>query len=369
MKKKIFVTQPYLPDLEEYTPYLEQIWSNKQLTNKGTFHTKLENKLCEYLGVKFISLFSSGTTALLVAIKALKLTGEIITTPYSFVATAHSIKWNNITPVFIDIDSYTCNLNPSKIEEAITEKTSGILPVHIYGTPCKIDEIEKIAIRNKLNIIYDAAHAFGVKQNNKSIVNHGDLSVLSFHATKVFTTFEGGAIVSHSKKMKKKIDDLKNFGFQDEVTVGSMGINGKMNEVQAAMGLLQLKYIDLAIQKRKRIATIYRKELKSVKGICFIDDIEGVKHNYAYFPIFINKGEYGCSRDTIYQKLKDHNIYGRRYFYPLISQFTDYKYLPSASPRNLPLSEKISSDVICLPIYPDLDHRDVKRIIEILKDL
>ena len=368
-KKPILVTQPFLPPLEEYTEYLKDIWKSKWITNAGKFHQELEEGLCRYLGIEYISLFSNGTLALLVAIKSLELKGEIITTPYSFVASSHAIKWNGLNLVFTDIESNTCNLNPDLIEEAITENTSAILPVHIYGNPCNTEKINQIAERNNLKIIYDAAHAFGVKINGNSILNFGDLTILSFHATKVFNTFEGGAIVSNTAEMKKKIDDLKNFGFHDEVNVEGIGINGKMNEVQAAMGLLQIKYVDKAIEKRKRIAEIYREGLKDVNGISFLDDIKGVKHNYAYFPVFINEREYGMSRDEVYEELNNHEIYGRRYFYPLISQFSVYKNLPSAEAENLPVAEEMSGEVICLPIYPDLDRRNVERIIYILRNL
>ena len=369
MSKKIFVTKPFLPPLDEYVKYFDKIWESKHLTNNGPFHEQLERELCNYLGVKYISLFNNATTALLVGIKALDLTGEVITTPYSFVATAHSILWNRVTPVFVDIDPSTCNIDPDKIEKAITSNTSAILPVHVYGNPCETKKIKDIAEKYGLNVIYDAAHAFGVKKNGNSILNSGDLSILSFHATKVFNTFEGGAIVSHAEEMKEKIDDLKNFGIHDEVTVKGIGINGKLNEVQAAMGLLQLKYIDSAIEKRKKITEIYREGLKVINGISFLDDMEGVKHNYAYFPIFIKEDEFGMSPDEIYNKLKQQNIFGRRYFYPLISRFSAYKELSSATPINLPIAEKISKEVICLPIYPDLNHADVERIIEILKTL
>jgi len=369
MNKKINVTQPFLPPLEEYSIYLRQIWESKHITNKGPFHEELEEELCDYLGVKYISLCANGTLALLVAIKALELKGEIITTPYSFVASAHSIMWNGSTPIFVDIESSTCNLDSEKIENAITDQTTAILPVHVYGNPCNIEKIQKIAERNGLKIIYDAAHAFGVKINGDSILNSGDLSVLSFHATKVFNTFEGGAIVSHTAEMKKKIDDLKNFGFQDQITVEGVGINGKMNEVQAAMGLLQLKYIDSAIDKRKKITEIYRNELDGVSGISFFNNIEDVKHNYAYFPVFINELEYGMSRDEVFEKLIDENIFTRKYFHPLISQFSAYKSLPSAESENLLVAEKMSREVLCLPIYPDLAHMDVNRIINILKTL
>jgi dTDP-4-amino-4,6-dideoxygalactose transaminase len=369
LKEKIFVTQPFLPPLEEYVDYLEKIWAFKHLTNNGPFHQQFEKELASYLGVKYVSLINNATTALLVSIKALDLTGEVITTPYSFVATAHSILWNRLTPVFVDIDPSTCNIDPDKIEKAITSNTSAILPVHVYGNPCETKKIKDISEKYGLNVIYDAAHAFAVDKNGKSILTEGDLSVLSFHATKVFNTFEGGAIVSHTAEMKKKIDNLKNFGFQDQITVEGIGINGKMNEAQASMGLLQLKYIDSAIEKRKKIAKIYREGLREVNGISFLDDMEGVKHNYAYFPIFINEQEYGMSRDYLFEELKKHNIYSRKYFYPLISQFTAFINFLSSKTENLPIAEKMSSKVLCLPIYPDLDQMDVKRVIEILKTL
>ena len=368
MNNKIYVTQPFLPPLEEFNIYLKQIWENKHITNNGLFHKQLEQELCNYLGVEYISLFCNGTIALLVAIKALELKGEIITTPYSFVATAHSIKWNGLEPVFVDIDPKYCNLNADKIENAITENTSAILPVHVYGNPCETKKIKHIAEKYNLKVIYDAAHAFGVKKDGKSILNEGDLSILSFHATKVFNTFEGGAIVSHSAEMKKKIDDLKNFGFQDQITVEGIGINGKMNEVQASMGLLQLKYFEQVIEKRKRITENYREGFKNVKGIRYLADLEDVKYNYAYFPIFINENEYGKSRDDVYNTLKKHNIYGRIYFYPLISRFSAYTELSSSKSANLSMAEKISEDVICLPIYPDLSTDQVNYIISVIND-
>jgi dTDP-4-amino-4,6-dideoxygalactose transaminase len=368
MENNINVTEPFLPPLDEFNVYLKQIWKNKHITNNGPFHKQLEQELCNYLGVEYISLFCNGTIALLVAIKALELKGEIITTPYSFVATTHSILWNGLEPVFVDIDSKYCNLDPSKIEEAITDKTTAILPVHVYGNPCETEKIKQIAEKYNLKVIYDAAHAFGVKKDGKSILNEGDLSILSFHATKVFNTFEGGAIISQSPQMKKKIDDLKNFGFQDQITVEGIGINGKMNEVQASMGLLQLKYFEQVIEKRKRITENYREGFKNVKGIRYLADLEDVKYNYAYFPIFINENEYGKSRDDVYNALKKHNIYGRIYFYPLISRFSAYKNLPSSKPANLSMAEKISEDVICLPIYPDLSTDQVNYIISVIND-
>ena len=366
MIKKIYVTQPYLPPLNEFVKSLEKIWESKWLTNSGLFHQEFEKKLCEYLGVKYISLFANGTLALTTALQVLRITGEVITTPYSFVATTHALHWNGIKPVFVDIEPKYCNLEPGKIEAAIGPKTTAILPVHIYGNPCNVGEIQQIADIYGLRVIYDAAHAFGVRINGNSILNFGDLSVLSFHATKVLTTFEGGAIVCHDERMKKRIDFLKNFGFADDVTVVGEGINGKMNEVQAALGVQQLKYIDTAIQKRREIANIYRENLRKVNGVTFFEDIEGLDHNYSYFPIFINEREFGKSRDEVYEYLKNSNIYTRRYFYPLISHFSAYKGLPSAAIDNLSVAEKICREVICLPIYPDLTIMEQNFIVDIL---
>lgn len=353
-KKPIYVTQPYLPPLKEFMPYLKDIWDSKWLTNMGKYHQQFEKELAEYLGVKYVCLFANGTLALMTALQALKIAGEVITTPFSFVATTHALYWNRITPVFCDIESEYCNIDPDKIEALITPKTTAILPVHVYGNPCQVDRIQKIADTYGLKVVYDACHAFGVKINGTSILNFGDLSVLSFHATKVFTTFEGGAIICHDEKMKKRIDFLKNFGFADEVTVVAPGINAKMNEFQAALGLLQLKYIDKAIEKRKKIAQLYREKLSGIKGIRFFNDIPGVKHNYAYFPIFIDEKEYGRSRDEVYEQLKKHNIYTRRYFYPLISEFPTYRPVPSGSFKNLPIANKLANKVLCLPVYSDL---------------
>ncbi len=366
--EKVFVTRPSLPPLEEFIPYLEDIWKSKVLTNNGFYHQQLEIELAEYLGVPYISLFSNGTLALLNALQTLRITGEVITTPFSFVATTHALHWNGIKPVFVDIDPVYCNLDPAKIEAAISPQTTAILPVHVYGNPCDVYEIEKIADNYGLKVIYDASHAFNVKINGESVLNFGDLSVLSFHATKVFTTFEGGAIICHDEKTKKRIDFLKNFGFADEVTVVGPGINAKMNEFQAALGLLQLKYIDEYISKRKEIAQTYRKELSSIGGIRMLREIESVKHNYAYFPIFIDEEKYGTSRDDLYNKFKENNIYARRYFYPLISQFPTYRGLESASPENLPIAEKITKEVLCLPIYPSLDFEDVSGIVNLTKN-
>ena len=363
---KVQVTLPFLPPLDEFLPYLEKIWATHQLTNKGPFHEELEKELCNYLGVENISLFCNGTIALQIAMKALDIKGEIITTPYTFVATAHAIKWNDAKPVFVDIEQETCNIDPDKIEEAITKKTTAILPVHVYGYPCNLKKINKIAKKYNLKVIYDAAHAFAVKINGESILNAGDLSVLSFHATKVFNTFEGGAIVSHTPEMKKKIDDLKNFGFQNETTVKGLGINGKMNEIQASMGLLQLKYIDNIILKRKEIIHSYRTLLANISGLKYFEDLVNVNHNYSYFPVFIDENKYRKSRDELYDYLKYNNIFGRRYFYPIITKFEEYRNLQSASKNNLNVSNKHSKQVICLPIFPDLSGEKVQHICQLI---
>lgn len=368
MDKPIYVTQPALPPLEEFIPYLKEIWDSKILTNNGPFHQQFEQALAEYLGVKYISIFSNGTLALVTALQTLRITGEVITTPYSFVATTHSLWWNNIKPVFADIDPETFNLNPEKVEAAITPQTTAIMPVHVYGTPCNLDELQRIADTYGLKLIYDAAHAFGVKINGQSILNFGDLSVLSFHATKVFNTIEGGAIICHDLKTKQRIDFLKNFGFADETTVIAPGINAKMNEVQAAYGLLQLKYVDRYIERRKKITQLYREKLRDIPGIRIMEDMKGVVHSYTYFPVLIDKEKYGKTRDEVYAELKSHNINGRRYFYPLISQFPTYRGLPSAQKENLPVAEKITEQVICLPIYPLLGKTNVDIVCSILKN-
>jgi dTDP-4-amino-4,6-dideoxygalactose transaminase len=366
--KPIFVTQPLLPPLDEFQEYLKQIWESKWLTNNGKFHQELEKVLCEYLGVKYISLFSNGTLALISALQTLRITGEVITTPFSFVATTHALWWNGIKPVFVDIENEFCNLDPAKIEAAITPHTTAILPVHVYGNPCRLESVQKIADTYGLKVIYDAAHAFGVKITGNSVLNFGDLSVLSFHATKVFNTFEGGAIVCHDEKTKQRIDYLKNFGFANETTVIGTGMNAKMNEMQAAFGLLNLKYLGQALQKRNKIASTYKELLKTVAGIRFLNPMPDVSHNNAYFPIFIDSSDYGMTRDELYEKLKRNNIYSRRYFYPLISQFAAYSGFPSASPDNLPVAEKIAQQVLCLPIYPDLALTDVRLICNIIKE-
>ena len=352
--KPTFVTQPSLPDLEEYVEYLKQIWDNKILTNNGPFHQQFEKELAAYLGVKYLSVFSNGTLALITALQALRITGEVITTPFSFVATTHSLWWNNIKPVFADIDLDNFNLDPNKVEAAITPHTTAIMPVHVYGNPCKVEEFQKIADTYGLKLIYDAAHAFGVKVIDESVLNFGDLSILSFHATKVFNTVEGGAIICKDEKTKQRIDYLKNFGIADEVTVIGPGINAKMNELQAAYGLLQLKGIDECIAKRAIVAKNYREQLGSIPGIKCLQDMPDVEHSYSYFPILVDANEFGKTRDELYFYLKEHNINGRRYFYPLISSFPIYRGLPSATESNLPNAEKISKQVICLPIYPEL---------------
>lgn len=367
LKKPVFVTQPDLPPLEEFTELLKQIWDSKIITNNGPFHQQLEKALADYLGIKYISLFSNGTLALVTALQALRITGEVITTPYSFVATTHALWWNNIKPVFVDIEPITFNIDPEKIEAAITSKTTAILPVHVYGNPCDVERIKGIADTYGLKVIYDACHTFGVTIKGIPVLNFGDLSVMSFHATKVYNTFEGGAIVCQDEATKKRIDNLKNFGFVNETTVVAPGINAKMNEVQAAMGLLQLKYIDGLVEKRRQIAKQYRTLLKNIDGISYIEDIPDVKHCYSYFPIFINKEKYGKTRDEVYEELKSNNIFGRRYFYPLISQFPTYRGLDSSQPGKMLAAEKATEDVICLPIYPDLDVDQVNKICTILK--
>ncbi|WP_136475079.1 DegT/DnrJ/EryC1/StrS aminotransferase family protein [Pseudomonas sp. DG56-2] len=365
--KPVFVTQPYLPPLEEFIPYLEQIWETKTLTNGGPMHQKLEQALCEYLGVEHVALFNNGTIALLTALQSLRITGEVITTPYSFVATAHSLLWNGIKPVFADIDPKTLNLDPDKIEAAITPQTTAIMPVHCYGNPCDVKAIQRIADNYNLRVIYDAAHAFGVKDDSGSLLRYGDLSVLSFHATKVFNTFEGGAIVCPDLKTKKRIDQLKNFGITDEVTVVAPGINGKMSEINAAFGLLQLQYIDKAIAHRLKLDSVYREGLGQIKGIKLVDSAPNIINNYSYFPIIVGN-DYGLSRDELYEKLKSHNINARRYFYPLITDFPMYRGLHSAHRDNLPVASYISDRVLCLPIYSTLEEGVVVEIVNIIKE-
>ena len=362
MTQPIYVTQPYLPPLEEFVPYLEKIWANKILTNSGPFHQQLEQALCDYLGVQHLALFSNGTLGLVTALQALRITGEVITTPYSFVATAHSLLWNGIKPVFVDIHPDTLNLDPARIEAAITPQTTAIMPVHCYGHPCDVEAIQRIADNYNLKVIYDAAHAFGVQDAGGSILRHGDLSVLSFHATKVFNTFEGGAIICPDAKTKQRIDHLKNFGFVDETTVVAPGINGKMSEINAAFGLLQLKHMNEALAKRQSIDEAYRKGLKDVPGIRCLQSAGEEVANYSYFPILVEE-DYPLSRDALYQKLRKKNIFVRRYFYPLISDFSMYRKFPSAEEHNIPIAKKLANQVICLPIYPNLAAKDTQRVI------
>ena len=364
-KPQIFVTQPFLPELSEFLPYLERIWASHHLTNAGPYHQEFEQALARYLGVEHVSVFANGTLALLTALQALRVVGEVITTPFSFVATSHVLTWNRVRPIFVDIDTDTFNLDPKKIEAAITPETTAILPVHVYGTPCNVDRIAEIAAQRNLRVIYDAAHAFGVKYHNRSIAAYGDLSILSFHATKVFNTFEGGAIISHSPEMKLRIDRLKNFGFVDEVTVIEAGINAKMNEFQAALGLLQLKHVEDAIARRKLVDDHYRRALGDCKGISLAKRLPSIEANYAYFPILVNK-DYRLSRDALYARLRDNGIFARRYFYPLISDFPMYRHLPSATHSNLEVAHRVASEVLCLPIYPTLAGEDVERICNLI---
>lgn len=365
-EKQITVTSPLMPSLEEFNVYLEDIWKRKWITNNGYYHKELEKALCDYLEVPFISLFTNGTLPLITALQALRITGEVITTPFSFVATTHSLWWNGIKPVFVDIDPVTCNLDPEKIEAAITPRTTAIMPVHVYGNPCDTKKIQEIADKYGLKVIYDAAHAFGVKVNGESVLNAGDMSTLSFHATKVYNTIEGGALIMRDEQTKKRIDYLKNFGFAGETTVVAPGINSKMDEMRAAYGLLNLKQVDRAIEWRKHVAELYRETLKYVDGVTFFDDIAGVKHNYAYFPIFVDAEKYGMTRDELYFKMKEQNVLGRRYFYPLISEFSTYRGLESANKENLPVAIEKAEQVICLPMYYGLSDEDIERILKLI---
>lgn len=362
--KPLTVTSPLLPDLDEFNELLKDIWAKKWITNNGEYHHRLENALCEYLKVPYISLFTNGTLPLITALQALRITGEVITTPYSFVATTHSIWWNGAKPVFVDIDPATGNINPDIIESAITPRTTAIMPVHVYGQPCDTAKIKAIADKYGLKVIYDAAHAFGVEVNGKSILEEGDISTLSFHATKVFNTIEGGAMIVKDKETKKRIDYLKNFGFAGETEVVGPGINSKMDEIRSAYGLLNLKQVDYAIEARHQVSMRYREALKDVPGISMFNELPGVKYNYSYFPILVDSEEYGMTRDELYFKMKEHNVYGRRYFYPLISTFSTYRGLPSAAPENLPAATSMANKVICLPMHHELSENDIHRTID-----
>lgn len=366
MLKQITVTSPLLPDLEEFNALLKEIWDSKWVTNNGSFHKQLERELAEYLKVPYISLFTNGTLPLLTALQALHITGEVITTPYSFVATTHSIWWNGCKPVFVDIDPATGNIDPDAIEAAITNKTTAIMPVHVYGKPCDTKRIQEIADKYGLKVIYDAAHAFGVEVNGESILNAGDMSTLSFHATKVYNTLEGGALVMHDEATKKRVDYLKNFGFAGETEVVAPGINSKVDEVRAAYGILNLRQVDAAIEARHQVAIKYREALRPVEGITFMDDMPGVKHNYSYFPLFVDAEKYGMTRDELYEKMKAHNVLGRRYFYPLISTFSTYRGYESANPKNLPKAHQMADSVICLPMHHELSAEDINRVLELI---
>lgn len=377
-RNTITVTSPLLPDLGEFNEMLKDIWEQKWITNLGMYHHRLESALADYLHVPYVCLFTNGTLPLMVALQALHITGEVITTPYSFVATTHAIWWNNCKPVFVDVDPATGNMDPDKIEAAITPATTCIMPVHVYGRPCDMKRIKEIADKHGLKVIYDAAHAFGVEvpaeqygmeaydeKGLAGIMNAGDMSTLSFHATKVYNTIEGGALVVHDEKTKRLIDNLKNFGITDEVTVVAPGINGKMDEVRSAYGLLNLKQVDWAINQRHKVATIYRSVLKNVKGISFWDDMSGVRHNDSYFPIFVDAKSFGITRDELYFKMKEQNVYCRRYFYPLISNFPTYNSLTSSNKNNLPVSNKLADEVLCLPIHHALTDTEIQRVLKV----
>lgn len=363
MADRILVTSPLLPPLEEFEEMLKEIWESRWITNMGSFHERLEKELADYLKVPYVSLFTNGTLPLLTALQALNVKGEVITTPFSFVATAHSLVWNGIVPVFVDVDPRTGNIDPDRIEQAITPRTAAIMPVHVYGNPCDTARIRQIADRHGLKVIYDAAHAFGVEVEGRSVLNEGDLSSLSFHATKVYNTIEGGALIMQDEQTKAQIDFLKNFGFADETTVIGPGINSKMDEIRSAYGILNLRQVDAAIDRRHAVAMAYRDALRHVDGIAFFDDMPGVRHNYSYFPIFVDETCFGVSRDELYEAMKKSGVYGRRYFYPLISDFETYSSYPSAAPENLPNAHRLASSVICLPMHPSLTDEDVQRVI------
>ena len=391
----ITVTSPLLPPKEAFKEMIDRIYDSKWITNNGQYHRQLEAALKDYLKVPALSLFTNVTLPLITALQALRITGEVITTPYSFVATTHSIWWNGCKPVFVDIDPRTGNIDPEKIERAITPSTKAIMPVHCYGKPCDVRRIQEIADTYGLKVIYDAAHAFAleipkneedykrafamasnpfdqleetpqVNVETEPIPNYGDMSTLSFHATKVYNTIEGGAMVMPDDKTKQRIDYLKNFGFAGETTVVGPGINSKMDEMRSAYGLLNLQQVDAAIKARRQVALRYREALRSVEGITFFEDMPGVKHNYSYFPIFIDEKVYGTSRDALYAKMKDANVLGRRYFYPLISEFSTYRGLESADPTNLPNAHKMADGVLCLPMHHALSEEDIERTLDLI---
>lgn len=364
--KRTPVTKPSLPPLEAFMPYLKDIWDRRWLTNNGHYHQQLEEALCAYLNVPHICLFANATLATITALQALRITGEVVTTPFSFVATTHALWWNNIKPVFADVDPVFGNLDPTKVEAAITPRTTAILPVHVYGHPCNNEALQALAHKYGLKLIYDAAHAFGVQKEGRSILNWGDLSIVSFHATKVFNTFEGGAIICHDPELKSRIDRLKNFGFQDEVTVVEPGINAKMNEFQAALGLLQLQYIDQQLRDRNVVHQRYLEQLQGIPGIRCMPQMDGVSPALGYFYLYVDPPVYGKSRDQLYDFLLQQGIHARRYFYPLISDFPSYRGLPSSDPQYLPIAHQLSSSVLCLPIFPDLDPQEQERITQLI---
>ena len=360
--KEIFVTEPFLPPLDEYTKYLKEIWKTKQLTNMGEYHKKFELALSKYLNVEHVSLVNSATTGLIIAQRALGFSGEIITTPFSFIATAHTIKWNEFKPRFVDTDRYSGNLDPRQVEAAISQNTGGILAVFNYGIPENIECLQKISRKNKIPLLYDAAPALGVKYKGKSILKNGDAAVISFHGTKIFTTMEGGAIISKSSKIKKKVDRLKNFSILDYETVSGIGTNGKMNELQAAMGLLQLKYLDQSIKKRKLVYKKYCKHLNEINGISLLKIPNEIDYNYSYMPLFFDAGK--TYRDKIFLEMKKNNIICRKYWYPLI---TDHEVYNQGQNTKFPNARRLSDSVLCLPIYPALSSKHIFRIIKIFK--
>jgi dTDP-4-amino-4,6-dideoxygalactose transaminase len=366
----VTVTRPTMPPLAEYAKLLEGVWERRWLTNDGELHRELEAKLAAHLEVEHLSLFCNGAIALLVALQALRINGgEVITTPFTFPATAHVLHWNRVRPVFCDVEDRTFNLDPARVEKLIGPDTRAILGVHVYGNPCDVDAIQAIADRHGLQVVYDAAHAFGVQLRGRSLLLHGDMSMLSFHATKVFSTIEGGALVSRSDVERRRVNMLKNFGIADEETIIGPGLNGKMNEVQAAFGLLQLRTIDAEIARRRELALSYRRHLAGLPGVRFLDDLPEVRHNHGYFPVLVDAQEYGLDRDEVYALLKRFNVSTRKYFHPLVSHAPCYAALPSAHPAALPVAERVARQVLCLPIYGTLDPSVPGLVAEILREL
>ena len=366
MEERIELTSPLVPELDEFCGLLKDIFDRRWLSNCGKYHQILEKALCEYLKVPYLSLYANGTLPLITALNALDVKGEVITTPFTFVATSHAIVLSGSTPVFADIDPLTYNLDPDKIEAAISPRTTAIMPVHCYGTPCDTVRIQEIADRHGLKVIYDAAHAFGVEVDGRSILEAGDMSAISFHATKVYNTVEGGALVCKDKKTSDRLNQMRNFGIASETEITELGQNAKMDEVRAAFGLLNLAKVDNAILQRKRVAETYRSELRGVSGISVLEDIPGVKHNYAYFPIFIDAENYGMTRDELYFKMREANVVGRRYFYPLISELPMYRGLDSAASGNLPIAHQVADSVLCLPIHHELSEESIHRILNLI---